>query len=77
MEIGSVDDLDDQNFSNNKPTFAGYYGAIIQIYKQISPDAKFFFVTFPNTNTPQRDEKTHGMINLLYSFVNILIIRML
>jgi len=69
MEIGSVEDVDDQNFLNNKPTFAGYYGAIIQRYKQISPDAKFFFVTFPNSNTPERDDKTHGMINLLYSFV--------
>lgn len=68
MEIGSVEDIDDQNILNNKPTFAGYYGGIIQRYKQISPDAKFFFVTFPNTNTPQRDDKTHGMINLLYSF---------
>ena len=68
MEIGSIEDVDDKNFSNNKPTFAGYYGAIIQRYKQISPDAKFFFVTFPNSNTPEIDDKTHGMINLLYSF---------
>ena len=68
MEIGSIEDVDDQNFLNNKPTFAGYYAAIIQRYKQISPDAKFFFVTFPNSNTPERDDKTHGMINLLYSF---------
>ena len=68
MEIGSIEDVDDQNFLNNKPTFAGYYGAIIQRYKQISPDARFFFVTFPNSNTPARDDKTLGMINLLYSF---------
>lgn len=67
MEIGSIEDIDDENFLNNKPTFAGYYGGIIQRYKEISPDAKFFFVTFPNTNTPQRDFKTHGMINLLYA----------
>ncbi|MBR4890625.1 MAG: SGNH/GDSL hydrolase family protein [Clostridia bacterium] len=70
MEIGSVNDIDDENYLNNKPTFAGYYGSIIQRYKEISPDAKFFFVTFPNTNTPHRDEKTHGMINLLYSFAD-------
>ncbi len=68
MEIGSVEDIDDENYENNKPTFAGYYAGIIQRYKKISPDAKFFFVTFPNVNESQEDEKIHGMINLLYSF---------
>ena len=68
MELGSIDDIDDQDFLNNKPTFAGYYGAIIQRYKKISPDAKFFFVTFPNDNNPQKETKTQGVISLLYSF---------
>ena len=68
MEIGSVEDIDIENYLHNKPTFVGYYAMIIQKYKEISPDAKFFFVTFPNSNTPERDDKTHGMINLLYSF---------
>ena len=65
-EIGSIHDVDDKNYRNNKPTFLGYYAMIIQRYKEISPDAKFFFVTFPNTATPHRDDKTHGMINALY-----------
>ena len=68
MEIGSIEDIDFQNLLNNKPSFAGYYARIIQRYKQISPDAKFFFVTFPNTNKPQREEQTQKMIKLLYSF---------
>ena len=68
IELGSIEDVCDENFLNNKHTFAGYYAAIIQRYKQISPDAKFFFVTFPNTDTPEREEDTHRMINLLYSF---------
>ena len=67
-EIGSIDDVDDENYRNNKPTFAGNYARIIQRYKEISPDAKFFFVTFPNTNTPHHDAQTHAMINLLYDF---------
>ena len=29
MEIGCVEDIDDQNILNNKPTFAGYYGGIL------------------------------------------------
>ncbi len=65
MEIGSVEDVDMGDYRNNKPTFIGYYAAIISHYKEISPDAKFFFVTFPNTDTPGRDEKTHGMIQAL------------
>ena len=67
MEIGSVEDIDEENYLNNKPTFVGYYATIVKRYKKISPDAKFFFVTFPNTNTPERDDKTHGMIKALYS----------
>ena len=67
MELGSCEDIDFENWQNNKPTFAGYYAAIIQRYKQISPDAKFFFVTFPNTTTDE--EITQGMRALLYSLV--------
>ena len=70
MEIGSVEDIADENCLNNKTTFVGYYARIVKKYKEISPDAKFFFVTFPNTNTPQRDDKTHGMINALYSLAD-------
>ncbi len=62
MEIGSIDDID-----SDKSTFVRYYAEIIKRYKKISPDAKFFFVTFPNTNTPHRDDKTLGMIDALYS----------
>ena len=65
-EIGSVADIDPADYRNNKPTFVGYYAAIISRYKEISPDAKFFFVTFPNSNTPERDEMTHGVIKALY-----------
>lgn len=68
MEIGSVEDIDDENFLNNNPTFAGYYGGIIQKYKEISPDAKFFFVTFPNLDVLQEDIKKQKMIDVLYSF---------
>ncbi len=66
QEIGSIEDIDFSDYRNNQPTFAGYYAQIIARYKEISPDAKFFFVTFPNTATPERDDKTFGMIRLLY-----------
>lgn len=67
MEIGSIDDIDAENYMNNKPTFLGYYAMIIAKYKEISPDAKFFFVTFPNGDRPQEAAKTKGVIDGLYA----------
>ena len=71
MEIGSVDDIDVNDYRNNKPTFAGYYGQIISRYKEISPDAKFFFVTFPRENIESLSEKTQGVIKLLYDMAEL------
>ena len=65
--IGSIADVDFTDYRNNKDSFLGHYAAIVSRYKEISPDAKFFFVTFPNTATPQRDDKTFAMIEGLYA----------
>lgn len=48
VELGEISDIDLEDSKNNKPTFAGYYGQIIQKLKTIEPDAKFFLVTLPN-----------------------------
>ena len=45
--VGTQDDIDFDDWRNNKPTFMGYYGQIILRIKEISPNAKFFFVTIP------------------------------
>ncbi len=46
MEVGSVADIDPEDYHNNKPTFIGYYAQIIaRIKQEIQPAAKFFFVT--------------------------------
>ncbi len=71
QEIGSVDNIDVNDYRNNKPTFAGYYAQIISRYKEISPDAKFFFVTFPKEDERKSDSQTFGMIELLYKFTEI------
>ncbi len=48
MPIGSIEDIDINDYNNNnKETFAGNYGMIIQRYKKIQPKAKFFLVNFP------------------------------
>lgn len=70
MEIGSVDDIDPDDYQNNQPTFAGYYAQIISKYKEISPDAKFFFVTFPNENALDKEESAQKMRKLLYDLAD-------
>lgn len=67
MELGSINDIDPDDYTKNKPTFLGYYAAIISRYKEISPDAKFFFVTFPSTDTGCNDKRTLDMIEAMYS----------
>lgn len=57
IEIGSVADIDPEDWRKNKQSFVGYYAAIISRYKQISPDAKFFLVTFPNDMPPEKKER--------------------
>ena len=66
MEIGSIADIDKDNFDNNKPTFVGYYARIIKRYKEISPDSKFFFVTFPKAGCKDKEKETLEMIKALY-----------
>ena len=43
MEMGSIDDIGKKDYRNNKPTLVGYCAQIIARYKEIVPDAKFFF----------------------------------
>ena len=71
IPLGSTDDIDLSDYRNNKPTFAGYYGQIVSRYKEISPDAKFFFVTFPNDKLHKGGEIIPGMVELLYSLAEL------
>lgn len=61
QEVGEVKD-----YLEDKDTFAAYYGKIIQRYKQISPDAKFFFMTMPKEG--ENDELREKHAELLYEF---------
>ncbi len=71
-ELGSVDDIDIDDYRNNKPTFYGQYAAIIARYKEISPDAKFFLVTFANySDRPDLYEKTTAMVEAIYKIASI------
>lgn len=61
FEMGKIEDIDLKDYRNNKDTFIGQYGRIIQMYKEISPDAKFFFVSMPkdcrDSDTDKVDKK--------------------
>lgn len=71
MEVGSVDDVNVADYRKNKPSFAGYYATIISRYKEISPDAKFFFVTFADDKTLCPEDKTLAVNNLLYQLTGV------
>ncbi len=59
MEIGSVSDINKDDYTKNAPTFAGYYAHIIQRLKEIQPRAKFFLVTIPNSDVKKEKEGLH------------------
>ena len=65
MPIGTKDDITAE-ITDSSP-FISYYAEIIRRYKEISPDAKFFFVTFPNEGNNPNIDKFEGMIDALYA----------
>lgn len=65
-KIGDTADITKTSFSEERP-FISYYAEIVKKYKEISPDAKFFFVTFPNDNARKGKEKTEEMVQALYA----------
>ncbi len=64
QEIGTVADIEADR--TRRPTFVGFYGDLVKKYKEISPDAKFFFVTFPRGSRGKTEEAT-AMVEALYA----------
>lgn len=71
IPLGSIEDVDVDNYRNNKDTFLGQYAAIVSRYKEISPDAKFFFVTFPNQTYADWIKRGKGMREGLYELARV------
>lgn len=67
MEVGSVADIDKDDYTKNAKTFAGYYAQIIQKIKQMQPRAKFFLVSIPRDGNEQ-DAKRKEHRELLQAF---------
>ena len=70
QEMGTVDDIDFDNWRNNKKTFAGYYGKIIQRMKEIQPRAKFFLMTMPQGDREDRKAGMKAHRKLLYTLAD-------
>lgn len=56
QELGSIADIDRDDYNNNAETFCGYYARIIQRIKSMQPHAKFFLMTMPRGG--EEDEET-------------------
>ena len=69
--VGSVDDVCLEDYTKNADTFAGYYARIIQRYKEIQPDAKFFLITKPKDHRDERSEGADAISALLYNFADL------
>ncbi len=73
IELGTINDIDVNDWKNNKPTFIGFYGQIIQRYKEIQPKAKFFLMTMPTGDEPERvQERFEAHAKVLYEIAELL-----
>ena len=52
IDIGSIADINKEDYNQNANTFAGYYARIIQRLKSMQPKARFFLVTMPKSEFP-------------------------
>lgn len=65
FDKSDISDIDIIDYKNNKPTFIGYYAQIVQRYKEIQPDAKFFFVTLPKDESYKKGLRHRELLNQL------------
>ena len=63
--IGTVDDIDDNNYNNNADTFFGNYGKLIAQVMEHAPNARFCLIKIPlkETYTAQYNEAIEGLAN--------------
>lgn len=67
QEIGSINDINPEDYTKNAETFTGYYAQIIQHLKAIQPRAKFFLMTMMNERENHRiREKTEAHRKILF-----------
>ena len=70
-EVGSIEDVDPTDYRNNKPTYLGYYATIVSRYKELVPDAKFFFVTLPNDGKEKHIPQGKDVCEALHALAKV------
>jgi len=59
-DVGSFEDICYEDYTRNADTFIGNYARIIQRYKEIQPEARFFLVGVPNAGRSEEKMKAHA-----------------
>ena len=76
LKLGTVSDIDTNDYKNNAKTFAGYYGQIIQRYQEMQPKGKFFLMSMPKgleiEENPERAKLYDDHAKLLYEIAKLL-----
>lgn len=70
LELGSIADIDKNDYRNNAKTFIGYYAQIIQRIKELQPRAKIFLVSIPQSGD-EKDAKRKEVRDLLEELTKI------
>ena len=70
LALGSIADVDINDYANNAKTFIGYYAQIIQRIKQIQPRAKIFLVS-PLKHGDEIDEQRKCVRDLLEALTKV------
>lgn len=68
QKVGSVSDVNRDDPKQSKDTFAGWLGRLILRYKEIQPEAKFFYLTMPRDNEDSKIAARDAHAQLMYDF---------
>ena len=72
LEFGTLADIDMDNWRSNKKTFVGQYAAMLQRYREISPDSFFFLMTMPRSDEEgEREPYNNKHQALLYELARL------
>ena len=71
IEVGTVNDVNLEDYEKNADTFAGHYGKIIQKIKKVQPKARIFLVTIPRDPKCPINEKRDAHAKLLHDFAEM------
>lgn len=67
-QTGELSDVDFLNPENNQKSFAGYFAKMIQKYRLLQPNAKFFLVTMPRSEDESENAIKKSHAELMYQF---------